>query len=362
MSLRTIASNVTMSLLALACSRDEPPQDDGGDTATSGILVTTGAATEDATSSGVDLGDESPPGGTFSPEGESGCRDVAVTIDPVIPTVVLLVDQSGSMTDDFSGMARWDALYDTLMGPGAVVEQLESSVRFGLTLYTSMDGNAGGTCPMLTIVPPALDNLAAIDAIYGPTAPVDETPTGESLALVAGDLAAFAEPGPKAIVLATDGEPDTCATPNPQEGQQIVLDAVQAAYADDIETYVISVGDEVGAGHLQDVANLGVGKLLDDPNPAPYWQAFDAQDLVTAFQEIIGSFVSCTIPIDAIVDVLQQCEGTVLLDDVELECGVDWQMQDESTLELLGDACEALQNGQMHTVEASWPCGVVNIP
>jgi hypothetical protein len=353
---------VVMALVgACACSRDEPPEDVGGDTASSGIVATTGATTDGTTGGTTESSDESPEG-TFNPEGESGCRDVSVTVDPVIPTVVLLVDQSGSMTDDFSGMPRWDALYDTLMGAMGVVEQLQSSVRFGLTLYTSTDGDAGGMCPQLTVVPPALDNLVAIDAVYGPTAPVDETPTGESLALVAGDLTRFDEPGPKAIVLATDGEPDTCATPNPQQGQQVVLDAVQAAYSGGIETYVISVGDEVGADHLQDVANLGLGKPLDDPNPAPYWQALDAQDLVDAFNQIIGGFVSCQIPIDAIVDVLQQCEGTVMLDDVELECGVDWQMLDESTLELLGDACEALQNGQEHEVAASWPCGIVNIP
>lgn len=295
-------------------------------------------------------------------DASTGCTEVTVSVEPVIPTVVLQVDQSGSMTDDFSGMQRWDALYQTLMEPGGVVDALQGDVRFGLALYSSMDGDAGPTCPMLTEVPPALDNHGAIDAVYGPSLPIDETPTGESLAAVAQGLAPFAEPGPKAIVLATDGEPDTCAVPNPQDGQPEVIAAVQAAYADDIETFVISVGDEVGAPHLQQVANAGVGKDVDDPNPAPYYIALDAAALVDAFHEIISGFISCQLTIDGIVDLDQQCEGTVLLDGVELMCPVDWQMLDESTLELLGAACETLKDGQSHQIDASWPCGAIDIP
>src|SRR5688572_21933546 len=141
-------------------------------------------------------------------------------IEPETPTIVLLVDQSGSMTEDFGGTDRWQAIYDTLMDPDdGVIAPKQSAVRFGLTLYTSHDGSEGGMCPILTEVPPALDNFDAMDDVFAPAEPDDETPTGESLAAVAATLDAFTEPGPKAIVLATDGEPDSCAEPNPQNGQ-----------------------------------------------------------------------------------------------------------------------------------------------
>lgn len=297
------------------------------------------------------------------PEGGSeGCTEVMVNVEPVIPTIVLLVDQSGSMTADFSGQERWAALYDTLMGAGGTVETLQGDVRFGLAMYSSLDGEEGGMCPMLTEVPPALDNFDAIDAIYDPADPLDETPTGESLALVAGTLEAFTEPGPKAIVLATDGEPDTCAQPNPQEGQPEVIAAVQAAFDAGVSTFVVSVGNEVGASHLQEVANAGVGKAIDDPMPAPFYVALDAGDLIAAFDEIIGGFASCEIPIDGIVELEQACEGTLLLDGVELMCPVDWNMLDATTIELLGDACELWKDGQPHGMAASWPCGAVSIP
>jgi len=358
-----LACVVLVGVIA-GCRGDEAPPDENEDTGTSGITVTATMTVgeSDSTEMKFDMGGSTNVTMATNVEGGTGCTEVTVSVEPMIPTVVLQVDQSGSMTDDFSGMPRWDALYQTLMEPGGVVDALQGDVRFGLALYSSENGNEGGMCPMLTEVPPALDNHAAIDAVYGPANPIDETPTGESLAAVADGLALFAEPGPKAIVLATDGEPDTCAVPNPQDGQPEVIAAVQAAYGDDIETFVISVGDEVGADHLQEVANAGVGKPVDDPNPAPYYIALDAAALVDAFHEIIAGFISCQLPIDGIVDLEQQCEGTVLLDGVELECPVDWHMLDESTLELLGDACLLLKDGQSHTVDASWPCDAVSIP
>jgi hypothetical protein len=267
------------------------------------------------------------------------------------------------MTTDFDGQERWDAIYETLMDPAdGVVASLQSSVRFGLTLYSSVDGFEGGECPLLTTVEPALDNLGPIDAVFGSADPIDETPTGESLAAVAQALAAFEADGPKGIVLATDGEPDTCDVPNPQEGQDVSLQAAEQAFDLGLTTFIISVGNEVGAEHLQQMANVGVGKDPDDPMPAPYYQALDAQQLVDAFEEIIGTFVSCELLVDGEIDLGQACDGAVFLDGVELECGTDYEVPDPSIVRLLGDACATLQDGGQHTVDATWPCGAVEIP
>ncbi|HWB77049.1 MAG TPA: vWA domain-containing protein [Nannocystaceae bacterium] len=345
--------------LVLAC-HDESPPGAAESTGESGIVVD-----ETSSESGpkLDMGVVSLDTSITNPDSQTdGCTDITVTVTPVVPTIYLQVDRSGSMTADFGGQSRWSALYETLMGPGGTVDALQSDVRFGLAMYSSVDGDAGGQCPMLTEVPPALDNYDAIDAVYGPAEPIDETPTGESLALVAAELAAFTEPGPKAIVLATDGEPDTCAEPNPQNGQPQTIAAVQAAYADDIDTYVISVGTEGGASHLQQVANAGVGKAIDDPSPAQYYVALEAADLVDAFHGIIASFVSCAIPIDGVVALDQQCEGTLSLDGSALPCPAQWHMIDASTVELLGYACDVWKDGISHEIDASWPCGVVEIP
>lgn len=357
-------------VLAMGCQTEGPARESAGDDEATGVLVTT----NDVASTGGGEGDTSgfsddsetdlspnTSGQLPSPESmTAGCSEVEVAVEQTIPTLILLVDQSSSMTANFQGVSRWEAMYDTLVDPDdGVVPKLEDQVRFGFTLYSSRNGDEGGECPMLTSVEPMLGNYAAIQEAFEDADPIDETPTGESLAATAEMLAALDLDGPKGIVLATDGEPDTCAQPNPQNGQQDSLAAAQAAWDLGIQTFVISVGNEVGAQHLQEMANVGAGKAPDDTDVEPYYQALDPDMLVDAFEEIVGGFVSCTFEIDGLVDLEEACQGTVELDGQVLTCETDWRVPEPSTLELLGDACESLRSGGTHAVSATWPCGTV---
>ncbi len=295
---------------------------------------------------------------------EDACVDVTVEVEPVIPTVMLVIDQSGSMTGSFQGVSRWDAVYETLMGPDGVVLSLEHRVNFGLALYTSYNGFEGGSgfpagqCPVITGAEPALGNHAALDAIYSPAEPADETPTGDALVALTGPLAAIE--GPKAFIVATDGEPDTCKQPNPQEGQQESLDAASAAFALGIETYVLSVGGDVSAMHLQELANAGVG-LDPSDGLAPFYQALSPEQLVVAFDAIIADLISCEFDLEGVIQG-EACEGDVYLNGQLLECGSDWDALDDSTIELLGEACLEVKSGSAATVEAEFPCGAVYVP
>src|SRR5205814_4039032 len=81
-----------------------------------------------------------------------GCNDIRVGFEKIIPTVLLLVDESGSMSDNKypSGgtQSRWRVLHDALLAPGGLVEKLAPDVRFGFIGYTG-DGTAAN-CPVLT--------------------------------------------------------------------------------------------------------------------------------------------------------------------------------------------------------------------
>jgi len=294
------------------------------------------------------------------PFGDEGvCADVSVRVSGVTPTVSLLIDQSGSMDEAFGGRDRWSAVYDTLMSDGGLVQRLQSEVRFGLDLYTSYGG--GASCPVLTTTAPSLDNFAAMNQVYAPARPAEDTPTGEALHAVAEVLGDFQEPGPKIIVLGTDGEPDTCAEPNPQNGQPQAIAAAQRAFEAGIRTFVVSVGDEVGAEHLQDMANAGVGLPVDGPEDAPYYVALDADELVAAFENIIGGVTGCVFTMDGEVDPSRAGDGMVALDGVILEPGTDWRLLDGKTFEILGAACETIKDGNEHDVAAVFPCGSVVI-
>lgn len=319
---------------------------------------------------GGDLDPLDPPDSPFGedPFPEDGtCGDVNVVVNGLTPTVQLLIDQSGSMDQGFGGTNRWNAVYRTLMGDDGVVPTLDAAVRFGLSLYTSNGGNAGGQCPMLTTVAPALDNYAAMDAEFGPAGPEGDTPTGESLDAIALALQNAPSDGPKIIVLGTDGEPDTCDDPNPgsQQGleaaQALSVAAAERAFDAGIRTFVISVGSEIGEDHLQDMANAGVGLPVGGSEQAPYYVALDPEELVAAFQQIVGGVQGCVFTMNGEVDPSKGSQGKVALDGRELEYGSEWELLDGKTFEILGDACDTIQDGELHHVSAVFPCGVIDI-
>jgi hypothetical protein len=289
------------------------------------------------------------------------CPGAHVTFEKRIPYVVLLVDQSGSMTEDFGNGTRWSVLHEALLdAQTGIVSRLENEVRFGLALYTSHEGNKGGQCPLLAQVSPEFGTYSEIKAIYDAAKPDEDTPTGESLLAIAEQLQKIYlnVPTPKVIVLATDGEPDTCEEPNPQNGQQESISAAQQAYEMGIETYVISVGDEVGLPHLQDMANAGLGLEVNGNHDAPFWQALDQDQLYDAFDTIINGVRDCLFTLDGnVVDGFQD-QGKVTLDGQPLtqDDPDGWKLNGSNEVQLLGAACEAIQDGQ-HDLQIEFPCG-----
>lgn len=289
-----------------------------------------------------------------------GCADADVKFEAQTPTVLLLIDQSGSMTDDFGGTDRWQAVYDALLDPDdGLVPDLEAKIRFGMALYTSFEGDQGGECPVITATTPGLNNYAAIEASYDAAKPEDETPTGESIAAVTPTLVLDPSPGNKVIVLATDGEPDTCAEPNPQNGQQQSVDAAAAAFEQGVRLYVISVGEEVSDQHLQDVANAGVGVGQGDPD-APFYKANDAQALAAAFAEIVEGVRDCKLDLDGKVAEGGEAECQVAINGESVPYGTEdgWQLNGPSEVELVGGACDAIQEGEV-AVSIKCACGIV---
>ena len=298
-------------------------------------------------------------GGDSDPQTDDTCADVEVKFTVQTPTVVLLIDQSGSMDEDYPGGDRWSVLYDALMNPtDGVVESLQSDARLGLALYTSYDGFDGGTCPVISDVAPDLNNYQSIDDVYADAEPQEDTPTGEALTVVAGDLASLAVDGPKIIILATDGEPDTCAEPDPQNGQQVAIDAAVDAFDQGIRTFVLGVGDDVGQAHLQDMANAGAGKALDGSEQETFYQPASRAELVDNFKTIIDGQRSCVLDIDGRIDSETVAQsGTVTLDGEPL--GYDdadgWRLVGDSQIELMGAACEAVKSGE-HEVKGTFSC------
>lgn len=291
------------------------------------------------------------------------CADVSVEATRVTPTVILIIDQSSSMTASFGDGNRWDVLRDSLLANDGLIRTLEDQVEFGLALYTAESGDPA-TCPLITWVDPAVENYDAIFAVYDPADPIDETPTGDAIWSVLERVTNVPDPDPDPtiFVVATDGEPDRCEELNPQNGQEEAVTSVEDAYNEGIRTYIISVGEEISETHLQDMANAGLGYGASDPD-APFWVAGDDVGLRDALRDIVGGVLSCRVDLEGALDPEMACTGTVKLNGTAIPCDDPdgWRAVDEDTIELQGEACERLQTGVGATLEATFPCGVILI-
>jgi len=294
------------------------------------------------------------------------CADITVQLARVEASLLLLIDQSGSMTNRFGNTTRWDAVRNALVHRDTgVVRALEGEIRFGLALYTSHQGNQGGTCPLLRPpLPAALRGYSAISAALASAMPDGDTPTAESVTGAVAILRRTAPddtPGVRAIVLATDGEPDTCTQPNPSTNAERnaaraqSVAAVRAAFQGGVRTYVISVGSDVGEAHLRDLANAGAGTTT-----GRFYRANDAAALTAAFREITAGVRSCVFRLNGRVDAAQATAGDVRLDAVPLGYNAPdgWRLAGPNQIELLGTAC-ARARTTSSSLTARFPCGVV---
>ncbi|HEX3595822.1 MAG TPA: vWA domain-containing protein [Polyangiaceae bacterium] len=389
---------VGAAALVAACSSSHSPTGGTDDSATS-----TGGAAPDQTGSGGALGQagetEAPPiihvdGGTGSPK---GCNDIDVGFEKLIPTILLLVDESGSMSDNKypagGAQSRWRVLHDALLADGGLVQTLAADVRFGFIGYTG-DGTAA-TCPLLesTDIFEASPDASALSTLRGvypeerPSLPYSgDTPTGAAFRAATKVLTAYNEPGPKHILLATDGDPDTCAKPNPQCGQEEAVSAAEDAYAAGIGAFVIGISDDVASWHLQQMANAGAGLDVAPPDPnfynmcpkdptvtpkyaaaapaqnAKFYKPADGAELAQVLSSIVNSARTCTFTLHGKVTAGKESQGSVRLDGVAIDYMAPdgWHLLDAQTLEVLGPSCDKIKTTSK-LLQVSFPCDSITI-
>ncbi|HTN83628.1 MAG TPA: vWA domain-containing protein [Sorangium sp.] len=322
-------------------------------------------------------------GGLITTSGGGGaggsCQQLDIAFEPQTPTVMIVVDRSGSMYDS----GYWDPLQTAVLN---VVEALQAKVRFGFLTFT---GIAPTQCPLLTgtdVI--ALNSHADIAAAYEEASMRPgqklETPTGMTFnETVIPDLVAFGEPGPKYSLFVTDGEPDRCDDGPAVCARDDVVAAVQSAYAQGIGTFVFGLGEGAFAEHLQDVANAGAGQPVRRPQnttqdcfdgagtyadvggSAMYYtpDPTNATALENELNAAISGAKSCTFDLQGsiAVDLDHASEGQVLIDGtpVPYDAQNGWTMESPTQLVLVGDACEQLKSATQG-ISFNFPCEIID--
>lgn len=327
-------------------------------TGTTGDPSTTGSTTLGGSGSGES--------GVMTADGESGtgptvCPGLDQELEYELLTFQVVVERSNAMLDPFDGGTRWDAIEDALVdAPDGAITQRQSFARFGLASYNGLQAG----CPEIEAVVPQLDAADEIAMLMGMLAPAGANPVGDALAEVADDLAADPWDGPKTIVLVLGNEPSTCALPAPANAVDLAItrDAAEAAvvdaYAAGFPTVVVTLGEDVDPGFLQELANAGAGHQPGDPD-ATFYVTHDDQELADALAAIFDPERPCSFALDVPLPAELAPGCTLEVNDMEVvyDDPNGWGRIDDQNVELRGTACETIQQGDA-TVELVCSCDV----
>jgi hypothetical protein len=238
--------------------------------------TTTGSGGDTATGAGGSTGAVA---GSASEGGSGGsmpCQMANYTFAPKIPTVFMLVDQSGSMFACQSGGAldptgtecadqtntSWYPLRD---GALQLIEALQADVRFA---FAPLGGDQNDGCPNPEPVLPDFNNYDAIAERYTGLKAIlnGETPISKALEATGELLLADDAPGDRFILLVTDGEPDYCNNGDGLCPADSAVFKLQSLYTSGIRTLVFGLPAPMGMfganapSILAAFANAGAGE------------------------------------------------------------------------------------------------------
>lgn len=313
--------------------------------------------------------------------GDMGCASAQITASRIFPTVMLVVDGSTSMLDPYGtppvtdgGMpdptalpSRWTSVREALVGADGVVPKLQGLVKFGLAVF-----GTNATCPLpLGTINPEFNNAMAVTGGLPVQPPGMFTPTGVALDMIVDVLP---DPrmvldgppiGPQIILLATDGDPNSCGSGGifdiPVTDYAPSIAAANKATAKGLKMYVIGVGQDAAATHLQEMANIGQG-LDPASGGASVYYPEDTAALTSTLEMLIGAELNCDLKLDGKgVKPGKECTGTVMFNGAELECnGPDgFKLIDSTTIQLQGTTCETFKNSVDASVIANFPCDAI---
>jgi len=175
---------------------------------------------------------------------------------------------------------RWTAI------KSAVVQTVASSpdIQWGLKFFSTP---LGSVCSVSSTpeVPIGANAGTAVQTMLENTAPGNNTPTAAAISAATAYLSTVSDGNSKAILLATDGDPNCAAGQPTTSDMQGTIAAIMAASSAGFPVYVIGVGPSVG--NLDSMAAAG--------RTVNYYPATSLQQLTDAFGGIAARATTCTL-------------------------------------------------------------------
>jgi hypothetical protein len=295
------------------------------------------------------------------------CGSVALTTHLTPGNIVVVFDQSDSMTDAYtlpdggSGGAKWKVAEEALT---AALTPNEALVNAGAIFFpTTATGNTCSTVALIGAAPqiqiePGAKFVTDFEGHFSATGwtVILGTPTKDALTnanLALPDPSPF--PGQRAVIILTDGAP-TCDTVKAD-----ILAPVQAMFTRGIKTYAVGLPGSTGAANL-------LNAIAQAGGTGTYVSPSDPTSLQTALSQIASTTVDqCTVtltppPEDPSLVYLIVTDATHP-QGYEIprgDGGDGWTLSsDGTTATLVGSVCSTAKSGGYTSLQFVYGCAVL---
>jgi hypothetical protein len=285
------------------------------------------------------------------------CDEMALFLKPdsnQVANVIIALDRSASMANT----GQW---WDTILVVQGLVNVLENSVNFGLTLFPD-PLNPSNTCsPGSIMVEPTAGAADIIqDNLWNfEHRPDGATPTAGTL-MESEHYYLLTYPGAiNYVLLVTDGAPNCNealiwpdCTYNEDSTRCIdderTLRQIQALAENSIPTWVVGLpGSETTTGLLDEMAVLGETDI-----EGSHYAVSDINMLVDVLESAIGSVVPCRYEMDVepydTERISLELDGDPIVRDESHSNG--WDLVDERYIEVYGSVCNTMRDGELHNL------------
>ena len=293
-------------------------------------------------------------------EGESdggACQEFSDALAPVAPSVLMVLDRSGSMMDgqfdlEDPDKTRWQALYESVEGL-VMQDNFNDYIQFGAKTFSTKGWGSCGVSPGVD-VDFSLGNGANILANLPPAESEVNggTPTQAALEISLDYMREHEAEGSKVLLLVTDGGIG-CAEDEDAALAEIVADLNVALEVDQIVTYVVGIAPKYNSAKTQLEAMAAAGGTGD------YIEASDAASLSDAIDSVVASSYtdSCYLQLDnppPFPDLVEvEVDGSYWdqVGDCSEGDGWTWANDEMTRILLCNSACDALIETQEANVE-----------
>jgi hypothetical protein len=299
--------------------------------------------------------DASLPDASVPDAGAKPCIPGMLTLTRASPVAGFIIDRSSSMSDRFDTSTKWQSLIAALT---TALPPFDQSIQIGALIFP-VGGNNALAClpPGAADLAPDFGNVSTFIDLLNANGPSGSTPTAGAIDLAAASvLGVRASTASRALVLATDGEPDCNAGLDPRTCSCIgsrtcnsirCLDDVRtidriAHYADaGLPTYVIGIAPSTDTEFIRVLNEMAVaGGRPQQGTGTSFFGVSSEAELTSAFSTIssqVGACVYLSSSVPTTDKGIVVTLGTQVLDE---GTGWIWTDRNNGELTLLGAACD----------------------